>query len=240
MAGDEAVHGTLLVDSSGFSIARYIDWLNAKYGKLSVRLFSKLHIMHTLHGTVCAAAVTPGKVNDPPYLRQMIEMLPEGDGDVPADAAYGGVENCDAIRDSGRRAIIDSKSNAVIKGFNARAEMSRFPRGAPGDILPDTAPSEQRRERLLVHEGAVRRGRARPQGDDPVGGAAVHDCLLQHGLCLRPRHGGGNPRGRGGCCARLSADRHQRRLRWAARANLIVIMPFAAAARRPGRLQWAS
>ena len=80
MAGDEAVHGTLLVDSSGFSIAKYIDWLNAKYGKLSVRLFSKLHIMHTLRGMVCAAVVTPGNINDPPYLRQMIEMLPEETG----------------------------------------------------------------------------------------------------------------------------------------------------------------
>ena len=88
--------------------------------------------MHTLHGMICVAAVTPGNANDSPYLRQMIEMLPEGDGDVPADAAYGGVENCDAIRDSGRRTVIDSKSNAVIKGFNARAEMLRFREEHPG------------------------------------------------------------------------------------------------------------
>ncbi len=132
MAGDEAVHGTLLVDSSGFSIARYIDWQNAKYGKISMRLFAKLHIMHTLHGMACAAAVTPGKSNDSPYLRQMIETLPKGDGDVVADAAYGGVKNCNAIRDSGRRTVIDSKSNAVIKGFNARAEMLRFREEHPG------------------------------------------------------------------------------------------------------------
>ena len=55
-----------------------------------------------------------------------------GDGDVPADAACGGVKNCNAIRDSGRRAIIDSKSNMVIKGFNARAEMLRFGEEHPG------------------------------------------------------------------------------------------------------------
>ena len=178
MAGDEAVHGTLLVDSSGFQHSQVYRLAERKVRQeLSVRLFSKLHIMHTLRGMVCAAVVTPGNANDSPYLRQMVEMLPEGDGDVLADAAYGGVENCDAIRDSGRRSIIDIKSNAVIKGFNAKAEMLRFPQGAPGDLLPDTAPSEQRRERLLVHEGAVRRGRARPQGDDPVGGAAVHDNL---------------------------------------------------------------
>ena len=132
MAGDDAVHGTLLVDSSGFSIARYMDWQNAKYGRLSVRLFCKLHIMHTLHGMACAAVVTPGKANDSPYLRAMVNALPEGDGDVLADAAYGGVKNCNSIRDSGRRAVIDSKSNAVIKGFNARAEMLRFREEHPG------------------------------------------------------------------------------------------------------------
>ncbi len=106
--------------------------MNAKYGKLSVRLFSKLHIMHMLHGTVCAAVVAPGKVNDPPHLRLMIEMLPEGDGDVPADAAYDGVKNCSAISDSGRRAIIYIKSNEVINGFNAGAEMLRFGEDHPG------------------------------------------------------------------------------------------------------------
>ncbi len=132
MAGGDAVHGTLLADSSGFSIAKYVDWQNAKYGKLSVRLFAKLHIMHTLHGMVCAATVTPGNASDSPYLRLMVETLPEGDGDVLADAAYGGVKNCNAIRDSGRRAIIDSKSNAVIKGFNARAQMLRFREAHPG------------------------------------------------------------------------------------------------------------
>ena len=88
--------------------------------------------MHTLHGMVCAATVTPGNANDSPHLRTMIETLPEGDGDVLADAIYGGVRNCNAIRDSGRRAIIDPKSNAVIKGFNARAEMLRFREEHPG------------------------------------------------------------------------------------------------------------
>ncbi len=67
---------------TAFSIAGYIDWQNAKYGKISARLFCKLHIMHTLHGMACAAVVTPGKPNDSPYLRAMIEMLPEGDGNV--------------------------------------------------------------------------------------------------------------------------------------------------------------
>lgn len=97
-----------------------------------MRLVSKLHIMHTLHGMACATVVTPGKANDSPYLRLVVDTLPEGDGNILADAAYGGVKNCNTIRDSGRRAIIDSKSNAEIKGFNAKAEMLRFREEHPG------------------------------------------------------------------------------------------------------------
>ena len=44
MAGKDAVHGTKIADSSGYSIARYIEWQNAKYGKLSVHDFAKLKI----------------------------------------------------------------------------------------------------------------------------------------------------------------------------------------------------
>ena len=126
MAGEGAVNGPKIVDSSGFSISRFIEWQHAKYGKLSVHDFAKMHLIHTPQGKVCAAMVTPGKANDSPYLRKMIEMMPEGSGDVLGDAAYGGVKNCNAIRDSGRRAVIDVKSNATHKGLNARAEMLRL------------------------------------------------------------------------------------------------------------------
>ena len=72
MAGDTAVHGTKIVDSTGFSISRYRDWHNAKYGTISVKQFAKLHIVHALGGMICSAAVTPGKANDSPYLREML------------------------------------------------------------------------------------------------------------------------------------------------------------------------
>ena len=132
MAGDDAARGTKIVDSSGFSIARYADWYNAKYGKISVKRFAKLHIMQTLHGKICAAMVTPGKANDSPYLRAMIAMMPRGSGHVPADAQYGGMENCQAVQDSGCRPVIEPKSSYEIHGFNARAEMLRFLEKHPG------------------------------------------------------------------------------------------------------------
>ena len=99
-----------------------MDWQNAKYGKLSVRQFSKLHTMHTLHGMVCAAVVTPDMTNDSPHLRVMVETFPDKGGDVLVDAACGGAQNCNAVLDSGRRRIIYSKSNAVIKGSNTRSD----------------------------------------------------------------------------------------------------------------------
>ena len=88
--------------------------------------FAKIHLIHTPYGKICAAMVTPGKANDSPYLRKMIDMMPEGSGDVLADAAYGGIKNCNAIRDSGRWAVMECKSNATPKGLNAKAEMLRF------------------------------------------------------------------------------------------------------------------
>ena len=132
MAGNDAVHGTKIVDSSGYSIARYVDWYSSKYGKISAKYFVKLHLIHTSHGKICAAMVTPGEANDSPHLREMISMMPPGSGDVLGDSAYGGAENCSAIRDSGRRPIIDPKSNATPHGFNARADMLRFRNEHPG------------------------------------------------------------------------------------------------------------
>ena len=59
-------------------------------------------------------------------------MMPPGSDDVLGDSAYRGVENCDTIRDSRRRPIIDHKSDAAPHGFNAKAEMLRFRDEHPG------------------------------------------------------------------------------------------------------------
>ena len=153
MAGEDAAHGTKIADSSGYSISRYKEWQNAKYGKLSVQDFAKLHLIHTPQGKICAAMVTPGKANDSPYLRKMIEMMPPGSGDVLADAAYGGIKNCNAIRDSGRRAVMECKSNATPKGLNARADMLRFREEHPRTFHNILRIRNNVKERLLLHEG---------------------------------------------------------------------------------------
>ena len=76
----------------------YRDWRNAKYGTISVKQFAKLHIVHALRGMVCAAAVTPGKANDSPYLREMLARMPCGFGDVLGDSQYGGVKTAKRYR----------------------------------------------------------------------------------------------------------------------------------------------
>ena len=50
----------------------------------------------------------------------MIKMIPSGSGDLLGDVAYGGIKNCNVVRESGRRPVIDPKSNAVPNGHNAR------------------------------------------------------------------------------------------------------------------------
>ena len=67
---------------------------DAKYGTIGARGFAKPRVARALHGMVCAAAATPGGANDPPYLRDMPDMVPRGSGHMPADAQYGGVKNC--------------------------------------------------------------------------------------------------------------------------------------------------
>ena len=132
MAGDAAARGAKIIDSTGFSIFRYMDWHNAKYGTISVKQFAKPRIARALGGKICAAAVTPGKANDSPYIREMLARMPRGSGDMLADSQYGGVKNCQAVQDSGRSAVIEPRTDYKIEGEDARAEMLRFLEEHPG------------------------------------------------------------------------------------------------------------
>ena len=50
------------------------------------------------------------------------------------DAAYDARENCNMIRDSGRRPVINTRSNAVPRGFGARAKMIRWRNEDPDEF----------------------------------------------------------------------------------------------------------
>ena len=60
----------LMVDPSGCSVARYVNWVKAKYGKNGVKPFAKLHVLRSKHGRICAAAISKGTANDSPYQKR--------------------------------------------------------------------------------------------------------------------------------------------------------------------------
>ena len=97
-----------------------------------MKQFAKLHVARALGGKICAAAVTPGRANDSPYLREMPAGMPRGYSDVLGDSQYGGVKNCRAVRDGGRRRIIEPRTDYTIEGEDARAEMLMFLEEHPG------------------------------------------------------------------------------------------------------------
>ena len=170
-------------------MAPYKEWQNAEYGRLGVQDFTELRVMHAPHGKTCAAMATPGNASGSPYPRKMIRIIPDGSGGVAGGAAYGGIKNRSAIRDGGRRAVMDPKSDATSKGFNARAEMPGF-----GGERPRTLCSmlhiKNSRERILRH-GEVRRGGAGPQAAHAGRRTAVNAHLpLYANMATWPSHEG--------------------------------------------------
>ena len=132
MAGDEA-KGDLLADSSGYSMGQYEEWTNAKYGSISVRQFCKIHIIHTPHGKICAAVVTPGHVHDSPQLRKMTQFLPHGSGHLMADSAYIGKKNCpSSVKDYRAKADNAAKVKHPWKGIQRTLRY--------GEVLQGTVP----------------------------------------------------------------------------------------------------
>ena len=118
----------------------YIDRQNAKYGRPGVRLSAYLHIMHALRGMICAAAVIiiTGKVNDPPYLRPMIEALPEGDGNVSAGAAHGASRTATPSGTEGGHRL---KAQRESQGIQRRGGDAGVSAGSTRDLPPDAQPS---------------------------------------------------------------------------------------------------
>ena len=138
--GDEGADGTLMVDSSGFSLSSYKSWINAKYGQISVKEYDKLHIIQNIYGKICAAIVTEGEANDSPVLREMLsDLRPGTGGQLLGDSAYCNKTNCAAVSDTGRVPILMPKSNCVIKGYSSYADMLRSREAHPGTFYKKIA-----------------------------------------------------------------------------------------------------
>ena len=133
-AGSHA-HGSLLGDATGIAIIRYAEWKAAKKGVVSRREFVKLHIITDVKGRkIVSYAVTQGRAHDSPVFREMIKKIPDGAGCVMLDAGYDAHENYRMIRDTGRRPVICTRKNHVVKGFSPRAEMLRWQEKNPEEF----------------------------------------------------------------------------------------------------------
>ena len=105
--GEDDAYGTLMTDTSGFSVSAYKEWFNAKYGDLDVKVFDKMSILQSLRGKICAVEIIDGNANDFPSLRRLLSFLPPGTGaEVLADSAYSNKLNCAAVAKTGRTPII--------------------------------------------------------------------------------------------------------------------------------------
>ena len=89
------------IDSSGFGLKIYTEWKHAKYGKMSVHKYVKLHIICTRRSKILACTITEEEESDSPHLRELPKRIPNYKGDdvyFLDDAAYNGKENCKSIK----------------------------------------------------------------------------------------------------------------------------------------------
>ena len=127
--------GSLLGDATGISISRYAEWEDAKKGFVSRREFVKLHLLVDVNGKkIVSCAVTRGYAHDSPVFREMIRRVPDGTGCVMLDAGYDANENYKMIRNTGRRPIICTRKNHVVRGFGSRAKMLRWQKKNPEEF----------------------------------------------------------------------------------------------------------
>ena len=127
------------IDSSGFGLKIYTEWKHAKYGKMSVHKYIKLHIIRARWSKILACTVTEGEENDSPQLRKLPNQIPKYDGDENVhflgDAAYVGKENCKAITESGRIPILTLKKRPVPPRIQRMVEYAQVPQSTHEHIM---------------------------------------------------------------------------------------------------------
>ena len=128
-------HGSLLGGSAGIAMNRYVEWKDVKKGIVSRCEFVKLHIVTDVKWRkIVSCAITWGRAHDSPVSRKMIKKVPNGVVCVMLDAGYGAHENYKMIRNIGRRPVICTRKNHVVRGFSPRAEMLRWQEKNPEEF----------------------------------------------------------------------------------------------------------
>jgi transposase len=112
-----AIETDFAVDSTGFSAARNVRWVDEKYGKeRSGRDWVKVHVsVGRLTQIVTAAAIYGRDTADSPVLPELVKATRETFSmkEVSADKAYLSQENVEAITAAGAEPYIAFKSNST-------------------------------------------------------------------------------------------------------------------------------
>lgn len=111
-----ALEDTIAADSSGFSVCRFVQWHNEKYGTRSGRDWVKVHLASGTRTNVVTAAVIYNRdTNDSPILPELIRMTKKNFDfkDLCADKAYLSVDNINEAFAAGAMPYIPFKSNST-------------------------------------------------------------------------------------------------------------------------------
>ena len=95
------------------------------------------------------------EIGTSPVFREMIKKIPDGAGCVMLDAGYGAHENYRMIRNMGRRPVICTRKNHIVKGFGPRAEMLRWQEKNPEEFEKIVPPMQHSGISILVIQAQV-------------------------------------------------------------------------------------
>ncbi len=108
-----AVESDFAVDSSGFSVSKFVRWYDEKYGReRSGKDWVKVHVACGVRTNVITAAAVYGRdANDCPILPELIKKTAENFTvrEVSADKGYLSAENVEAVVQAGGEAFIAPK-----------------------------------------------------------------------------------------------------------------------------------
>lgn len=112
-----SIETTFAPDSSGFSTSRFVKWFDHKYGATrQEHAWVKVHIMTGVKTNIVTAVEIKGPdAGDSPQFIPLVQTTGKNFTikEVPADKAYGSLENLEAVAALGGTAYIPYKTNAT-------------------------------------------------------------------------------------------------------------------------------
>jgi len=109
----------VLIDSTGLQVYGAGQWLEAKHGMKSRRMWRKLHLaVDAVSGMIVAQTLTDQDVDDPSQVAPLLDQIDDPIARVTADGAYDGVPTYQTVAayGDGIEVVIPPRSTAVPSG----------------------------------------------------------------------------------------------------------------------------